>query len=214
MDIVVVTPPPVEPVTIAEVYEFLRWDADEEGSPPELVYPLAATISRNIVSAREFVEQATRRALVKQTLRMTIPGRGLLASECWWRGPEGRGVELLRPPVAQVESVQYYDALNVLQTVDIDDYYMTDGYVPSLVFVDSWLPSSLARRQDALRVTYVAGYPWNESPEDYTSQIPSALKDAICLHVQLLADRFDANEKADVERTRDALLSSFRVHNF
>lgn len=210
MNLITLVPPPVEPVTVAEVYEFLRWDPeDEEGVPPTPQYALATTIERNIRTAREFVEAATRRALVKQTLRLDAPVSS--AWSCIWR-TRHRGLELLRPPVAEVLSVQYFDDNNAIQTLDSDLYYVVDGYVPRLVF-EEWLPS-MKMREDGLRVTYFAGYPWSDSPAEYTSEIPSSLKDAICLQVQILADRFDVNEKADVERTRDSLLSPFRVHNF
>ena len=92
MNIITLVEPPVEPVTVAEVYEFLRWDAEEEGSPPAPIFPLQDTISRHITTARIGVEQATRRSLVKQTLRLDRP--------CW--PPR---CDLLRPPVVDVVAV-------------------------------------------------------------------------------------------------------------
>lgn len=217
MNIVTITEPPVEPVTVAEVYEFLRWDAEEEGSPPAPFYPLEATITRHIRSARIWIEQATRRALVKQTLRLQmgavehpyLVGFGRIGG---WQRP--RGIDLIRPPVATIESVDYFDGLNAVQVIDPANYFLADDYVPQLRFIDSWFAPCMYERPDALRITYTAGYPWSDSPADYTSAIPEPLKDAICLTVQVLADRFDPNEKADIVRTREDLISSFRVHNF
>ena len=39
---------------------------------------------------------------------------------------------LLRPPLIEVQSVEYYDADNALQTVDPALYYTVAGFVPNL----------------------------------------------------------------------------------
>lgn len=213
MNITVVTEPPVEPVTLAEAYAHLRWDTEIEaiGSPPEdtVVYPLGDLVTQNIRTARIFVEQATRRALVQQTLRLST---GSL-----------RDVELLRPPFISLQSVEYLNDEGESTELDTADFFVSDDYVPKLRAYSRVADAcyDLARdRDDCVRVTYVAGYPpaYNEaSPPDvtsYTTNIPAPLKDAIMLHVQLLCDRFDDGEKTALERTRDSLISSYRVHTF
>ncbi len=215
MNITVIVEPPVEPVSVATVYEFLRWTPEVMmvGSPPEeeTVYPLETTISGHIRTARIFVEQATRRSLVMQTLR--------LSTDSW------RDVELLRPPFIALQGVSYFNQGNELVMLDVSDFYITDDYVPKLRAMSRAVESAWdlsCERDDGIRVEYVTGYPVvynDESPQvvvegGYVANIPQSLKDAILIHVQLLADRFDANEKADLERTRDALLSSCKVHTF
>jgi uncharacterized phiE125 gp8 family phage protein len=213
MNIIVVTEPPVEPVTIAEAYEHLRWDPEIEsvGSPPEdvTVYPLGDLVERNIRSARLYVEQATRRSLVLQTLRLTA---GSL-----------RDLELLRPPFVSLQGVEYLNDEGVATELDTADFFVTDDYVPKLRAYSRVADAcyDLARdRDDCVRVTYIAGYPPTydaQSPPEvvsYTANIPAALKDAILLQVQLLCDRFDDGEKTALERTRDSLISSYRVHTF
>jgi uncharacterized phiE125 gp8 family phage protein len=69
MNIITVTPPPFEPVTLAEVYAHLR--LEPEGSPA--THEDDAMLQRQIATARAYVEQATRRALVLQTLRLSAP---------------------------------------------------------------------------------------------------------------------------------------------
>ena len=209
MNITVVVPPPVEPITLAEAYAHLRWDTELEGSPAEVVYPLGDLVQRNITSARIFVEQATRRALVMQKLRMST---GSFAD-----------IELLRPPFISLESVEYIIDDGTVTPLDLVDFFTTDDEVPRLraysrVFegardLSCW-------REDALRVEDWAGYAPTDNTDppptvpSSTDNVPAGLKDSILLHVQLLCDRFDANEKADLERTRDALISSYRVHTF
>jgi uncharacterized phiE125 gp8 family phage protein len=210
MNITTVVEPPVEPVTIAEAYAHLRWDADVEqiGSPPEptLVYPLGDLVARNITSARIYVEQYLRRSLVMQTLRLSTSSF--------------RDIELLRPPIIALQTVEYINEAGVSTELDLADFYTTDDLVPKVRAYSRVIDAchDLARdRDDCVRVTYKAGYQpqYDDSspPEvlDYTVNIPKNFKDAILLHVQILCDRFDPDEKADLERTRDAILSADRV---
>jgi uncharacterized phiE125 gp8 family phage protein len=206
MNITIVTPPQFEPITVAEAYAHLRWDAEEEGSPPETVYPLQDLIERNIATARAFVEKGTRRSLVEQTIRLSVAGcRGY--------------IDLLRPPFIAIESVQYFDSGNVLQTIDPADYYVTDGdEVPRLYMGQAFAFPMAFQRPDAFRVTYRTGYaPAAASPmtqEAAAANVPAMLKDAILIQVQLLSDRFDPKEREDLERARDALITHERVHTF
>lgn len=224
MNITIVTPPPFEPVTVVEAYQHLRWDPEIVGSPPEEVFPLEETIKRNIASARTWVETQTRRALVDQTVRLS--DAGFPTPDCMWSwfgwapwpGRRDAYIELLRPPLLEVLAVEYYDGFGNLRTVDPADYFTTDDLVPRLMFKDYRTPTDFARRSDAARVTYRAGYTPAGSPpstqEEFAANVPSELKDAILIGVQLLSDRFDANEKADLERTRAALLYGKTVNTF
>lgn len=221
MNIIVVTPPPVEPVTVEQVYEHLRWDADE-GSPT--VYPLQGLVERNITVARQYVEQTTRRALVKQTLRMVMESfpysRNLFRSrwggdDDWYKRPGD--VYLLRPPFINFLSVQYLDKDEVLQTLDPANYYIDSEteQVPILRFRDTFDVDIVSdQRTDAVRIEWVAGYPFEESPADFTSSIPAGIKEAILLQIQLQVDRFNPDERRDLERARDSLLASYTIRNF
>lgn len=216
MNITVVTPPLFEPVTVAEAYEHLRWDAELEGSPPEEVFPLQGLIERNIATARDFVEKATRRALVEQTIRLSGPAWGLPWPS---RFRDRRSyIELLRPPFIEMVSVDFYDGANVLQTVGPANYYVSDDLVPRLHTASGYFFPPLYARDDALRVTYRVGYA-SEAASPMTQEaaaknVPAALKDAILLQVQILSDRFDRNEREDLERARDALIIHNRIQTF
>lgn len=218
MNIQTLVPPAFEPVTLEEAYTHLRWDTEDVGSPSETGYPLSDLISRNITSAREYVEQVTRRALIEQTLRYVLPGFTEGEWPCDWRI---KYVELLRPPLIAFLSVKYLDKNEVLQTLDPSHYYVdTDSsIVPRLCFRSTLDPSiATDQRTDAVRIEWVAGYPGAESPVASQAQaaanVPKALKDAILLQVQLLCDRFQKDERMDIERTRDALLNSYIVRRY
>jgi uncharacterized phiE125 gp8 family phage protein len=208
MNIIVVTPPPVEPVSVPEAYTHMRWDPEDATSSP-VVYELQDQVARNITTAREFAEEVTRRALVLQTLRLVTDSF--------------RSIELLRPPLVDVLDLSYYNTNRVLTVIDPTDYFVTEDLVPRLCLYSRTVDacSDISReRPDAVRVTYRAGYaPTYDgaSPANvlsYTANIPASIKDAILLKVQLLCDRFDVNEKADLERTMMSLLSSKKIHTW
>jgi hypothetical protein len=228
MKIIVLTPPPFLPITVAEAYAHLRWDTEFEGSPPTEVYPLQDLVTRNITTATTYVEQITRRAIIRQTLKMVLPGFPFsqqLFSSRWggdeeWFARPGR-IELPRPEFGAMVSVKYLDKDEVEQTLAPSNYYVDadSGVVPMLVFRDTFdVDIATTDREDAVRVTWTAGYePAAGSPAtqaDYAANVPSGIKDAILLQTQLLTDRFDPKERADIERARDNILASYTVRTF
>lgn len=150
---------------------------------------LDALLESYVEAAVTYVEQVTRRSLARQTLR--------LSAESF------RRIELLRPPFVNLVEVAFDGEI-----LELTDFYVTDDLVPSLVAysrVNDYCTARDARDgPPPVSVTYVAGY----------ETVPKGLKAAVMLQAQLLADRFDVNEKADLERTRDALMSSYRVFTF
>lgn len=212
MNIIVITPPPVEPVTAEQAFVHLRLDFSDD---PESHPDYQAVLSQ-ITSAREQCEQITRRAFVQQTLRIVGPGDGSARSWFWWGNTaSARGVELLRPPLISVSAVRYYDGLNALQTVDSDDYFVTDSLVPKLLFVDGFSSPCTYRRPDAMQIEYIAGYPPDAgSPADYRANIPESIKQAILLGVQLQYDELTPDKRKALEGARDSLLSSYRINTF
>jgi hypothetical protein len=226
MNLIVVTSPSVEPVTLAQVYDHLRLTPTD--SPP--THPHDDLLTRHIASARGDAERITKRAFVQQTLRLYAPGfpfnagqqyYGVVQGSSGFYGQQTAGrtrnlrngaIELLRPPLVSVESVKYYDEDNVLQTVTASDYYTTNDLVPQLRFIDGYAPPYVYSRPDAFQVNYIAGYPAADSPPtDYTTNIPAEIKNAILLGVELLYNPLKPDEREALERARDALLSGFTI---
>lgn len=222
MNIVVVTPPPVEPVTIEEAFVHLRLDDPTEDNPDY------AAVQAQIVSAREQCEQITRRAFVQQTLRLTQGPARRNRERRGWDWFIGGGcmawgdIELLRPPFIELVSLGYYDDSNTLQTVDPANYYVTSDLVPKLRFVSGFNTPPIYLRDDAVQVEYVAGYaPKPADPDaapptdiDYRANVPSSIKQAILLGVQLQYDELTPEKRKALEGARDALLSSYRIAKF
>jgi len=204
MNIEVIGPPLFEPVSVGDAFLQLRL-GDPKSEDIE-AHPFYSQIVRNITTARQQVEQMTRRALVPQTLRISHPG---FACGC--------GLELRRPPLREVLSVQYRDEANALQTVEMENWFVTDDLVPRLRFVDSWSAPALFARRDAVRIEYIAGYAPDGSPpadqEQWAAGVPAALKDAVLIGVELLQGAMSPADRELLEQARENLVCSYRIHS-
>src|SRR3954463_8761749 len=87
MSSILLTPPAVEPVTLADAKAYLRVDNDDDD----------AVISALIAGARSHIEAQTRRALITQTWR--------LVRDVW---PGDRRIAVVPSPLQQVTAARVY----------------------------------------------------------------------------------------------------------
>lgn len=156
MTIKVITPPAVEPISLAEAKVHLRVDSSDEND----------LITALIVAARQAAEHQLDRALITQTLERVLDA--FPSTE----------LELGMPPVQSITSVKYYDADEVLQTMDAADYSLDADRLPGWVvpaYGTTW-PSTLDTA-NSVRVRYVAGY------GDTASDVPAAIRQWMLLHI-------------------------------
>jgi uncharacterized phiE125 gp8 family phage protein len=137
----VVTPPSVEPVSLAELRQHMRVFAQDDDED--------AYITALGKAAREYLEVRTCRSFVTQTIDATLDGF-----------PESSSlpIKLLYPPLQSVESVSYVDGDGATQTLAEGDYTVVSG-TPGLVmpaFGKSWPAASV--RPGSVVVRFVAGY--------------------------------------------------------
>lgn len=153
----VVTPPSEEPATTAEAKAHLRVDSNSEDT----------LIGSLVTAARQYVEGATGRALVTQTLRTKLDDF-----------PDSDdAIRLPRAPVQSVSSVTYLDEDGASQTFASSDYVTLLDLEPAEIALKadaSWPATAMQR--GAVTVTYVAGY-------GAASAVPQAVKHAILLLV-------------------------------
>lgn len=170
MQLVVVTPPVSEPITLDELKRRLR--ITESDDDDDLAEMLAA--------ARTYAELITRRQFMPATFKMVLdrfPQPSLDTSSANWYGPawgtgpgpltlqkpEGRtGFEIFlpNPPLVDVESIKYIDADGVLQTLDPNQYIVDNISEPARVvpaYGTSW--PTTQNRINTVEIVFEAGYP-------------------------------------------------------
>jgi uncharacterized phiE125 gp8 family phage protein len=134
MNLRLITPPAVEPVSVETAKLFLRVDGTAED----------AAITSLIAGARETCEEISRRAFITQTWEMIL--------DAW---PRDLHLELYRPALQSVTSVKYLDSSNVEHTWT--DYVVDNRSEPGMILFNS-LPSSSLLESGAITVRFVAGY--------------------------------------------------------
>lgn len=165
---VLVTPPATPIISLSEAKAQCRVDgSDDDG--------LIGGLIQAVTSYLDNKSGITGRALVTQTWRQDFYGwpnsyNGLyipISSNAYdypwqqsWQPYAGEyGLRLPLEPVQSVTSVQYYDASNVLQTVDASKYALYTDELGPFVRMDpkvfAW--PAVAVRPDAVKVTFVAG---------------------------------------------------------
>jgi hypothetical protein len=167
----IVTPPSVEPVSLAEARSYLRVDADVTSED--------ALITDLIAAARQDAEKITWRALVMQTWRATLdrfPGPGANSAGSTWvpssyavmpgpvltavpQGKTGYEIFLPKPPLVTVNSIKYIDQNGVQQTLATDQYLVDTVSEPGRVtpaYGTSW--PSTREQANAVEVSFNCGY--------------------------------------------------------
>lgn len=166
--------PTVEPVALARMKNHLRVDEDMTDDDD--------FIAALIGAAREYIEGATRRALITQTWRLSLAG---------W--PDGDEIELPKPPLQSVTSVVYTDADGNATEWDSAEYLVDTDSEPGRVVLANgygW-PGVTLRSMNPIQITYVAGY------GDDGSAVPKIYQHAI----KLLVGHWYENREATVAGT-------------
>lgn len=180
----------VEPITLAEAKAHLRVSGSDED----------ALIVGYLTAAREWVENATGRALLPQDWELRL--------DKW---PEGDEIELPRPPLISITHIKTADASGTLTSLSGSTYQTVMGSGPTAepaiiapVSGGEW-PTLVDGVKDSVRIQYRAGY---VSP----SAVPAALKSAIYLALgDLYANREAANAaKVAGNPAFDRLIAPYR----
>lgn len=191
MSLKLITPPTVEPLSLADAKLHLKVDGAEDD----------ALIGQMIAAARQRCEHALGRALLQQVWECVLPAF-----------PAGR-LFIGKPQVLEVVHVKYLDAAGVEQTL-APAAYTLDAESSSgagwLVPVDGW-PATSETLPNAVRVRFLAGY--GAAAADVPANVVAWLK----LQVGALYRNREAfaGSGAAIElpgRFTDALLDSERVY--
>ncbi len=188
MSAVLVTPPAVEPVSLADAKHHLRI---EHGDDDELIGDL-------IAAARLHIEAETRRALITQTWRRFLDRR-----------PDGGRLVLRPSPVQSIASVAVYDADDTMQIVDPGAYLVDTASVPARFVFKTGMPLGATRELNGIEIEFVAGY------GDTADDVPMPLRQAI---LRLINHWYEHREAVSLSGTGgyvpvglEALIAGFRV---
>lgn len=159
MGLAVILEPSVEPVSVTEAAAHLRVETHEDDD-----YLMGITRA-----SRALVENYTRRALVTQTMRLTLD------SFCC-------PIRLPRSPVQSVSAITYLDTNGTRQTLSSTLYQVDASELVATVFPTSgsWWPQ-VTEQPGSVRVDFVAGY-------GLAHAVPEALKQAIKLIIGTMYD--------------------------
>ena len=189
LQVKVVTPPSVEPITLVEAKLHCKVDLTTDDD----------LITALIVAAREEIERRTWRALISQTLELILAD---------W--PGGSWIELPRAPLQSIASVKYKDKDGNETTWSSANYLAGTDSVPgvlALAWSASW-PSVDLYPVEPIRIRFVAGY-------GLAASVPQSLKQAILLLVAHWYEAREAagdsvSEKAGIPFGVEALIRSYR----
>jgi uncharacterized phiE125 gp8 family phage protein len=169
MALKLITDPSAEPVTVAEAKTHLRVDHSDEDTYIGLL----------IKTARQWVEEYTRRAILTQTWTLSLDA------------VPGSRIALPRPPLQSVTHIKFYDEADAATTVSSTFYQVDTSGEPGRVLLKStgyWPSVSLMRPAAGVVVTYVAG--WTAA-----GSVPEPFKQAIKLLVgHLYENREDVTQ--------------------
>jgi uncharacterized phiE125 gp8 family phage protein len=184
--IVEVTAPPAEPVTLTEAKLHLRVDVTDDD----------ALITSLITAAREYCEEWCQRSFVQHVYRaevdcfedeMVLPGR----------------------PVQAIQSIKYWDTSSPssLEILDTSIYDLVRNRVRRN-YGETW--PSVYPRDDAVEVTFTTGYSDLASPEDTVANVPEGIKAAIKMMVGDLYENREGKIFGTVQSTNPTVLSLMR----
>jgi uncharacterized phiE125 gp8 family phage protein len=178
----VVTPPEVEPVTLAEAKAHLRLDTSADD----------AYVSALITAARERVELFLRRALITQEFEYTI--------DCF---PAGE-IDLPRPPLQSVESIKYVDTAGTLQTLPSANYVadVSSNEVARVALAWNRFWPITRCSINAVVIRFVAGY------GDLAEDIPQAIRHGILIEI---ANLYENREDSVVGQAVNMMAVSERL---
>ena len=176
------TPPAEEPVTLAEVKDYLQMtDADDD-----------ALLNSMIPAVRQKCEEYTRRALVTQTWTFWLDGfprreKRNAPSDGFFQLPVDHFddvqsvIEIPRPPLQSVVLINSYDQANVAALFDAVNYFVDINKDPGRVALNqgkTW-PTTNLRSISSVQIEFIAGY-------GLASAVPDAIKQGIYLWIKLI----------------------------
>jgi uncharacterized phiE125 gp8 family phage protein len=150
---VLITPPPAEPVSLAELKAHLRIDGGGED----------ALLASLIVISREHLERSAGLALISQGWRLYL--------DAW---PEAGFVEIARGPVTAVDAVRAFDELGEESEVPLAGHVLDGARRPARLWLRACPDAGQAI--NGIEIDFTAGF------GDAGADVPDTLRRAMLIH--------------------------------
>ena len=181
-----ISAPPIEPVSLAEAKSWLREDGDDED---QLIQAL-------IVSARMTLEAYTRRFFVTQTWRIIL--------DAWPEALHARSaIDIPLAPFQSIAAIRVYDANGTPQTLATASYRAPAAMDGGRVIFNA-VPPIPGRSADAIEIDAVVGY------GALANQTPEPLRRAMLMLVAYWRERRGADPDDAPPRSVMQLIAPFR----
>lgn len=181
------TAPVAEPLSLPQALAHLRVDDTESND----------YVTSLITVARQAAEDRTERSLMLSIWTLRLPA---------FPAANGGRIELLRPPIVNVTSVQYLDTAGILQTVPPSSYVVDAQSEPGCLIplAGSWPASS--DHPQAVTIVYTAGYA-------NAADVPAPIKQWMLLAIgDMFGSRQRSAERPQVPQGfADSLLDPYRI---
>jgi len=162
-----ITPPTVEPITVAEAKIYAHIDHDVDDS----------IILSWIKIARIEAENYQRRSYYEQVWELSFDDF-----------PDLAPLLIPRPPLTSIDFIHYYDSDNAMTNMDLTLFIVDTNHEPGRLahaYNEIW-PSETLRPIDAVRIRYTCGYQemygTTTTFAPANTPIPEYVKDAIYLY--------------------------------
>lgn len=195
LNIEVVDPPTVFPVTLDETKEWLRVDGTDQDT----------TITALIAAATSWAEGVTRRAFVQRALDVRYANTP----------PQGRDFVIAFPPIIDpLTAITYEDTDGIAQVIDVADVELEALYGRVRIKPDASITEWPVVQH--INFFYSAGYsPATDNADDIPQQIRQAILGAIASMFEV---RIDQPVGSQISKPHDfaasMLLNDFRVWGF
>jgi uncharacterized phiE125 gp8 family phage protein len=188
MSAILLTPPAIEPVPLADMKLFLRVAHDDDDD----------VIAALIAAARVHVEAQTRRALIAQTWR--------LVRDVW---PASGRLPILPVPLNEITAIRVFDADGAPLLLDPEDFAIDRVSAPAVLAFARGAPRAPGKLAGGIEIDIAAGY------GDEAERVPAPLRQAIRM---LVAHWYEnrgviaaSGEVASMPASVSSLIAPFRV---
>jgi len=195
--VAVITGPAKEPLTLLKAQNHLRIFPDDI-VPDDLINDL-------ILTARVYIEDFLGRTLIEKALEMSFDGFPISSFD---------KLQLERPNLIAVQSVQYFDELGVIRTWESTLYqvniFSTLGFI--LPIPNETYPATQQGKTDSVVIRFRSGYGLN------ASDVPPTIIHAMKL---MVGELYNRREEAIVGAAINVvplsiqrLIAPYRIYNF